>query len=82
MGTGFAFYSAAQMAGGQPHKSGSEDQSSLRGRVRELEHEVQRLQLLNQALWELVRDKANLSDAQIAENIGGAEEMTDAVARA
>ena len=76
---GFAFYSATQMAGGQPHKSGSEDQSSLRGRVRELEHEVQRLQLLNQALWELVRDKASLSDADL-ETKAHEVDMRDGVA--
>jgi len=31
-------------------------------RVRELEHQIQRLQLLNQAFWELARDRLGLTD--------------------
>jgi hypothetical protein len=33
--------------------------------VRELRHQVERLSLLNQALWELIRDKAGLTDADL-----------------
>lgn len=33
--------------------------------LRDLEHEVQRLKLLNQALWELVREKAGWRDADL-----------------
>ena len=33
--------------------------------IRELQHEVQRLQLLNQALWELIRERAGLTDADL-----------------
>jgi len=32
-------------------------------KLRELEHDIQRLQLLNQALWELIRERTNLTDA-------------------
>lgn len=34
-------------------------------RIRELEHHVARLSLLNQALWELIRDRLSLSDADL-----------------
>ena len=33
--------------------------------VRELRHQVERLSLLNQALWELLRDRARLTDADL-----------------
>jgi len=36
-----------------------------RSRARELEDEVARLKLLNQALWELLRDKLTLTDADL-----------------
>lgn len=39
--------------------------STLEARVRELEHHIERLSLLNQALWELLRDRARLTDAQL-----------------
>lgn len=31
-------------------------------RIRELTEEIQRLRLLNQAMWELIRDRAGLTD--------------------
>ena len=34
-------------------------------RIKELEHHVARLSLLNQALWELIRDRLSLSDADL-----------------
>ena len=33
--------------------------------IKELRHQVERLTLLNQALWELIRDKAGLTDADL-----------------
>lgn len=36
-----------------------------RDNIRELRHQVERLSLLNQALWELIRDKAGLTDADL-----------------
>jgi hypothetical protein len=33
--------------------------------IRELRHQVERLSLLNQALWELIRDKAGLTDKDL-----------------
>ena len=44
-------------------------QEDARSRVRDLEHEVQRLKLLNQALWELLREKLNISDADLEKRI-------------
>jgi len=47
--------------------------------IRDLQHQVQRLQLLNQALWELLRNKLSLTDDELA---GKAHEvdMRDGVA--
>jgi hypothetical protein len=36
-------------------------------RMRTLEHHIARLSLLNQALWELLREKAHLTDAELEE---------------
>lgn len=33
--------------------------------IKELRHQVERLTLLNQALWELIREKAGLTDADL-----------------
>ena len=33
--------------------------------IRELRHQVERITLLNQALWELIREKAGLTDADL-----------------
>lgn len=41
---------------------GSSTQSA---RVRELEHQVARLMLLNQALWELLRSRLEMTDADL-----------------
>ena len=38
---------------------------TLEVRIRELEHHIGRLSLLNQALWELIRERAKLTDAQL-----------------
>lgn len=35
--------------------------------LRELEHQVARLQLMNQALWELLRDRVKLTDTDLRE---------------
>lgn len=35
--------------------------------IRDLEHHVARLSLMNQALWELVREKARLTDKDLEE---------------
>jgi ribosomal protein S27AE len=36
-----------------------------RQQIRELEHQVARLQLMNQALWELIRERTQLTDADL-----------------
>tara|TARA_R110001592_G_scaffold254843_3_gene518328 strand:- start:1474 stop:1845 length:372 start_codon:yes stop_codon:yes gene_type:complete len=48
-------------------RSASADNQALESRenIRELRHQVERLSLLNQALWELIRDKAGLTDADL-----------------
>lgn len=33
--------------------------------IKELRHQVERLTLLNQAMWEMVRDKAGFTDAEL-----------------
>ncbi|GMW00980.1 MAG: hypothetical protein AMXMBFR84_21170 [Candidatus Hydrogenedentota bacterium] len=38
---------------------------STASQMRELQHQVQRLMLLNQALWELLREKLNVTDAEL-----------------
>lgn len=40
---------------------------NLEQRMLELEHHIGRLSLLNQALWELLRERAKLTDAQLEE---------------
>lgn len=48
-----------------PNFTGSPASDDNRQRVRELEHQVARLQLMNQALWELIRERAKLTDADL-----------------
>lgn len=43
------------------------DVNTLQMRVRDLEHQVGRLSLMCQALWELLRERAKLSDEQLQE---------------
>lgn len=38
----------------------------MRVDVRELQHQIDRLQLMNQALWELVRSRLSLQDEDLA----------------
>jgi hypothetical protein len=38
-------------------------------RIRDLEHQIARLNLINQALWELLRDRARLSDNDLMAKI-------------
>jgi len=47
--------------------------------VKELRHQVERLSLLNQALWELIRDKAGLTDADL-ERMANEIDLRDGVA--
>lgn len=47
--------------------------------VRELRHQVERLSLLNQALWELIRGKAGLTDADL-ERMANEIDLRDGVA--
>ena len=42
-----------------------EQTSDLKRTVEDLEHHVARLSLLNQALWELIRERLKLSDADL-----------------
>lgn len=49
-----------------------------RSRVRDLEQEVDRLKLLNQALWELLREKLKVTDAELEKHIATVD-MRDGV---
>ncbi len=51
-------------SGGKPDMT-----PQLLTRMKELEHQVGRLTLLNQAMWELVRDRAKLTDADMEAKI-------------
>jgi len=43
--------------------------TTLMDRTRELEHHIERISLLNQALWELLSEKLNLEDGQLEAKI-------------
>ena len=45
--------------------TGNPASDDRRQQIRELEHQVARLQLMNQALWELLRERAKLTDADL-----------------
>ena len=53
--------------------------ASVNTKVKELEHQVERMALLNQALWELLRDKLGLSDADL-ERMAQEVDLRDGVA--
>ncbi|NUM55528.1 MAG: hypothetical protein HUU46_17910 [Candidatus Hydrogenedentes bacterium] len=53
-------------------------QEDARARVRDLEHEVERLKLLSQALWELLREKLQVSDSDLEKRINEVD-MRDGV---
>lgn len=48
-------------------------------KLKELTHQIQRLMLLNQALWELVRERLNLTDADL-ERVAQDVDLRDGVA--
>ncbi|HEO71588.1 MAG TPA: hypothetical protein ENN80_10015 [Candidatus Hydrogenedentes bacterium] len=48
-------------------KSTQREDLVLRAKVKDLEHHMARLSLLNQALWELIRERAHLTDADLEE---------------
>lgn len=52
----------------RPQNTGPSN-TTLMERTRDLEHHIERISLLNQALWELLRDKLNMDDAQLEAKI-------------
>ena len=54
-------------------------QEDARARVRDLEHEIGRLKLLNQALWELLKQKLQINDAELEKHVT-AIDLRDGVA--
>ncbi len=50
----------------------------VRRKIRDLEHQVARLSLLNQALWELLRDRVGLTDQDL-ERVVHEVDMRDGV---
>jgi len=61
MGTGLNMGSKSSGGGGKD--------VALTQRVRELEHQLQRVNLLNQALWELLRDNYGLSEEALTAKV-------------
>lgn len=55
------------LPGGAPGGRSGGGSAEPQAEVKELTHQVQRLSLLNQALWELIRDRLQLTDAQLEE---------------
>ncbi|MBI4560369.1 MAG: hypothetical protein HY706_22505 [Candidatus Hydrogenedentes bacterium] len=47
-------------------------------RIKELEHHIGRITLLNQALWELLREKLNLTDPELERRVNDID-MRDGV---
>lgn len=60
-------------SGGSAQSSRAESMAiQSKNQAKEVEHQVQRLSLLNQALWEILRDRLKMTDAdleQIAQEI-------------
>lgn len=54
-------------------------QAETRAEMKELQRQVERLSLLNQALWEILRERLSLTDADL-ENMAREVDMRDGVA--
>ncbi|MBI3117690.1 MAG: hypothetical protein HYZ00_03325 [Candidatus Hydrogenedentes bacterium] len=69
------------LAGGQIHavRQASQAQAETKSEVNELQRQVERLALLNQAMWEVLRDRLGLSDADL-EAMAHAVDMRDGTA--
>lgn len=52
---------------------------TTRNDLREMRHQVERLSLLNQALWEIIQDRLQVTDAEL-ERIANDIDMRDGVA--
>lgn len=52
------------VGGGSGGGAGSANVSGLTSRIRDLEDQMGRLQLLNQALWEVLSEKAGISEEE------------------
>ena len=64
----------SQTGAAQAKNMAFEHRTAIRG----LEHQVQRLSLLNQAMWEILRDKAKLTDADL-ENMARDIDLRDGI---
>ncbi len=62
-----------------PSAADRSQREEARARFRDLEHEIERLKLLNQALWELLKGKLKLSDDELVKCITDVD-MRDGVA--
>ena len=65
MGTMGALGASGTVPGSAAGAQASNMAYQARDSVRELSHQVERLSLLNQALWELLRERAKLTDADL-----------------
>jgi lipopolysaccharide biosynthesis regulator YciM len=59
------FWVSGAFSDGGQNLGGSNRQTDVTLQVRDLEHEVKRLMLMNQALWELLRERLHLTDADL-----------------
>ena len=76
----FGFYAATDASVNRARTNQNAQQSNTNtSRLRELEQEVMRLKLLNQALWEMVREKASLTYADFEAKVQEVD-MRDGVA--
>ncbi len=48
-----------------PRKTNTANVSAVKSRLTELEDEIQRMKLMNQALWELLQERARFTDADL-----------------
>ncbi len=66
-------------AAGAQARQASQGVAQHQAQIKELTHQVERLSLLNQAMWELLRDKLGLTDADL-ERVANEVDMRDGVA--
>lgn len=66
---GFWLSGLDSMADAQPRTAPSAAQADPGGRIRELEHQIERMMLLNQALWELIRARLQVTEQDLEKRV-------------
>lgn len=59
--------------------TGTSTTTIMAGDIRDLRAQLERLTLMNQALWELLRDRLQISDAELEQKVGEVD-LRDGVA--